>query len=1849
MSAQPLTDASAVLTTRFVGDLSSLEAASRTAPEIVSRSADRINQVLSKPGGFSNLATAAQQSATVVGAQMNSMTNSVQTFSQSSQGAMSQAAQGINSSFSVVGTGVQSSMTTATTATQQAAASMQTNLSQVANAAATVPPALTNISTTAQTAGQGIASGMGAAVAPIAAIGTAGSQAGAQASAGLNSIATAAQTPAQALRQLEGAFNSNQSAIVNLSGQIANNRSQMAQLSAQMTDLTLSGQKYVEVTNAQGKTSQVLSGEFTNLRNQYMQLGSQTRVLSAEQGTYRAANQAVAQSIEVTSEKTGFLTKLLGTKTNMVSTAGTAFMGYDRVLQTGLASIGGVSLAVSLLITALGFLIPKIISAASETDKKIKIDKEAVATNALLAQSMQSQVSLGPVLADVTTAQTIANTDLITTIISVADEQRVLARLNSDLEKAQRSLQIATTASDEVIHQHGQTTESWARLTIKARDAVVDANTALQEQRAEIAPNVAALQTLQSVYGLSTDRVVELAAQMGYGDEVLQGLRATVDSNATAMQRLAGALEGMSNRMLDATVVATNLRLTLQQIKAPTFDVSATVEGLKNLETTAIAGAEAALKQFGFTADRFEANRKNLEPLNKALERNAALNAQGATQAARNADAQRLYRESLSGLHAELQTGIKVLDLTDKTLKAFSDTVKKAKQTITESSPLITERAIAGSPEAVKSVVERFVDTIVNELNTNKDRVGEVGDSIAAIFINRFEASLGKDAKTPIFAGVIKSLREAAPELDAVMSEAMSHLRSLVEEVGVSLGEAGLKSEQTMRSIIDSLRKQVGITDAIWKGLDKSQKEVLDEGFQRVAEVYISHLQTIEQKTQATTTRLKNDAEIQARASKIVFDAWIAGAITTSEAIAQMGGVVHKAMGEIVHDFFEVEIAVKSLADQTDLQLKKINESLKKNFIFQQDRFESESRDAIENVISFYERLGEQLGLTGDALDHFVNQKSRTVLSQLEGINKEAIDGVIKQHERLKVKLPGIWDEVFKDASASTRKNVDDILRIIDLIPGRVGDSLRKTESEFRRWYEMIDRTIRLIERALGEKETEGLSGVITNLGKLLGGIFKKAQAQTNADAKAWEDDIAGVLGGMSGSAGEAGGESGKSFSSGFLGALPGIASGLATFFGSRGQGRLAGVVGGALGGMQVGASIGGMFGPVGAAWGAGIGAAAGGILGLFGTGGPSEEEKRAAEQARKDEIERIRQDLAKGYQELQQAVLETASRAHALLESIIGRARVPKAEIKAFVKDMTVLLKELVRELATIPKEVTDEIKVTSENLAPAAELMAAMPQVFEGINQHMPMAESQARLFVNDWGLLTNLIGELAEDTPNKLEKQMRKFANRMMPVAELTITVSEGINAVLKTRPVSVAQFKTWAGNIDIILVEVSALEEKFDRYGVRKAGVFAENATKIFNFLTEGSAAVNSVGDIAVITASDLAPFSNGINLIVVTVSDLSRTVNSELVVEAQRFSQGAGASVTFMLETAKGFQELKDIDTVIPDTLRAVGEGVKLAVVIMAQVSREVDQDMRDDAEEFSASIGSVFTVITSAASAFADASATRTLYPATMRAIGDGIKLAIVELARANREVSSEMRAEADAFAGGVTNIVTVIGTAGNAMIDLEPGRFNVNGLIMLIGNIEEATRRTITLAKSIDKSDLALAVEFSVNAQKIFDSTASGIEIQKNMAELAPVSISQWDNFVLNVSQQTTALARSVEVTRQGLDLSAEFRANTDGIRENVEAALENILATAAAAAGFLANSASYSFSIQSQGLQASTLAASAPVSSSAPLPSPGSSGGGNTYNVYVTNNGNVITERQFKDSVIDAIEEDRQRATPR
>ena len=164
----------------------------------------------------------------------------------------------------------------------------------------------------------------------------------------------------------------------------------------------------------------------------------------------------------------------------------------------------------------------------------------------------------------------------------------------------------------------------------------------------------------------------------------------------------------------------------------------------------------------------------------------------------------------------------------------------------------------------------------------------------------------------------------------------------------------GLRSEQSMRSIIDNLRKEVGISDKIWKGFSASTRAALNEDFMRAALDYISILE--EMSLEARTSALDQTVAI-----KELFAEWRKGLLTTEEFMARLSGRTADFTIKAMSDIDALGKSVKGLSERVSEAMGRIRGVMEETTPFQ-------TQELFGGVLSQIEDLAARSGIAVNKL-----------------------------------------------------------------------------------------------------------------------------------------------------------------------------------------------------------------------------------------------------------------------------------------------------------------------------------------------------------------------------------------------------------------------------------------------------------------------------------------------------------------------------------------------------------------------------------------------------------------------------------------------------------------------------------------------------------------------------------------------------------------------------------------------------------------------------------------------------------------------------------------------------------------
>lgn len=568
------------------------------------------------------------------------------------------------------------------------------------------------------------------------------------------------------------------------------------------------------------------------------------------------------------------------------------------------------------------------------------------------------------------------------------------------------------------------------------------------------------------------------------------------------------------------------------------------------------------------------------------------------------------------------------------------------------------------------------------------------------------------------------------------------------------------------------------------------------------------------------------------------------------------------------------------------------------------------------------------------------NQKLRDAVTEAGKIRQKEVDdarttaeSILRDQKELYQDLEDIVGRgmaaiirLFGDGMTKTLARSKDvaegILQIIGNVPGRVGDKLRDITRTILDWVNSIDGILRGLHKIF-DQIPNGLGEAL----KSLGGIFKKKEYSEGA--KALGQQFADAFGVASSAA--------SSGATRIVGALTSIAGAAAAFAGARGAGVAGGAISGALGAVSALGGIAAIFkasfapllaGPWGIAA-VGIGALVGGLLGR--KSAAQKEQERLQREQQKLQVEKLKQDLQKGAQEVVQAALTTMRDAMKTLEQLADFTRVPKETIRAFFANLNQLLKNFVEMSGRFGKDLLDKAKSFAEAMQPGVELIGAAVSALSVMLTYVPVAETTIDRFFADFTKVTEKFGVLAEVIPNKLEKQVKKFANRLTPAVALLESAISGLTGLLTFKAIEDASIDAFAVSLEKAINKIGELALRMDKFMVKQAAFFAERAGVVADLLGSAVEGLKSLADFKAVPVAAMDAFVSGFELVLSKLQNLSSAISVEALVQAEMIASRSLVIFEAIKSAVEAFGALRDYKGVASEAIEALSIDFQSAV------------------------------------------------------------------------------------------------------------------------------------------------------------------------------------------------------------------------------------------------------------------------------------------------------------------------------
>lgn len=581
--------------------------------------------------------------------------------------------------------------------------------------------------------------------------------------------------------------------------------------------------------------------------------------------------------------------------------------------------------------------------------------------------------------------------------------------------------------------------------------------------------------------------------------------------------------------------------------------------------------------------------------------------------------------------------------------------------------------------------------------------------------------------------------------------------------------------------------------------------------------------------------------------------------------------------------------------------------------------------------------LGGQIEDVKFIVDEFGNITTEKAYKSLQKLSDAGFKALSDAAEDAAQRLPDSWNSIIDaivngsgkvgsavyEMAIKIKGVAGDILGVIDTIPGKWGDSVRKITDTATQFATFVDKVLGLLNRF-----NSSIPGSLGGMVEKILASFKKTQTtvQTSIQGitgtiQGASEDWAGELYNMSVGMGDAvktgldnannvaktGMSNMMSTVSKAAAAIGGVLAGIGTFMGTRHQGKVAGVLGGAMGGFEAGAGIGFLFGgPVGAGIGGAIGAGVGAIAGLFGSG--KSKEQKAAEEAAKQKAGLDMQKLAA---DILQSQLDGLQKGLALLESLADFTTIPRKNIKRFMNEMELLLSMFADMAGRFTAQSIESSKALAEAMGPAIDTIGGALNVFSVLPSFIPVAGKILDEFFDSFAALVTKFGAMAESIPNALQKQARKFADRVAPAVELISATVEALfgdrdnkKGVIDGKAIDTAIFDALGDGINLIITKMTGIAATVDNSLLKVTQRFSEKTLPVFQLVQGVVETFGKFKDIQIPSTETLDGALSFAKTMIDKVSGLAATLNVDFLGRSEQIAARAGGILTFI----SGFME-----------------------------------------------------------------------------------------------------------------------------------------------------------------------------------------------------------------------------------------------------------------------------------------------------------------------------------------------------
>jgi len=195
------------------------------------------------------------------------------------------------------------------------------------------------------------------------------------------------------------------------------------------------------------------------------------------------------------------------------------------------------------------------------------------------------------------------------------------------------------------------------------------------------------------------------------------------------------------------------------------------------------------------------------------------------------------------------------------------------------------------------------------------------------------------------------------------------------------------------------------------------------------------------------------------------------------------------------------------------------------------------------------------------------------------------------------------------------------------------------------------------------------------------------------------------------------------------------------------------------------------------------------------------------------------------------------------------------QSAIKAFFKDLSRFFSALATEAKSWTALASVNIKAASENLGAGVDLVGKLVGVLPGVGAHFKVGEAQIGILFGDAKIFFDHLGELAASFGNAIEKNVRKFGERLAPGVDLFGPLIEVLKNMLDLKDVPDTAFDIIDSALHRIVDRIGGLADFFAKSWLKAIAFFSENVSPGVDLWKATIDTIKSMVDVPVPTETD----------------------------------------------------------------------------------------------------------------------------------------------------------------------------------------------------------------------------------------------------------------------------------------------------------------------------------------------------------------------------------------------------------